>query len=74
MTAAARRDVARYLLAALEAHPEEVTVDVVRREAYAQVMRAARWPASSTSPVSNDMAARLTTAWAELLEFLGLED
>ena len=68
MSAAAEAKVCEFVLAVLE--NEEVTVEHVRKEATAMTMRAARYPASSSSEVSNAMERKIGAAWAELLDRL----
>ena len=68
MSAAAEAKVCEFVLAVLE--NEEVTVEHVRKEATAMTMRAARYPASSSSEVSNAMERKIGAAWAKLLDRL----
>lgn len=68
MRAAAEARVCKFVLSVLE--NDEVTVEHVRKEATAMTLRAARYPASSSSEVSNAMERKIGAAWAELLEML----
>lgn len=69
MTAAAKLKVANVVLASIEKFPE-LTIEMVRKEAATQMRRAARYPARSTSPVSNVMEQEIGAAWAELFDTL----
>ena len=46
------------------------TVESIRDYAHAQIIRAAVYPASSTSQPSNLMAQRVLQAWSELYEMI----
>jgi len=66
MEAAARFEVALTLKAwtELPEYKPEAALSEIKR----LVLRGARWPERSTSPVSNAMSADRTAAWAEALE------
>lgn len=68
MTAAAAIEVYGFLLGRLEI--ETVTVGAINTLALQKTMHAARWPAASSSDVSNAMERKIGAAWAEVLEIL----